>query len=536
MNFLDSGAGYILFKEEAQKDSYVDKSLLIDAVYRYARRTNKYICVTRPRRFGKSLALNMLSAFFDRSTGKESRELFSYLGIETLREEQEARLKENPDLPLCWGQQGKLKVFRINMINLITEKTNSYQDFFETFSRMIREDIAAEYPALQISEEASIPEILEKTGESFAFLIDEWDAVFEMPFTKAEDRQNYILFLKGLLKDRKYVHFAYMTGILPIAKYSSGSPLNMFKEFTAFQDAVFYPYFGLTREEIQGLMEEKGYKRPSLEELSFWYDGYIRGFDGAHVYNPTSVSDALAEGICQSHWTGTGPMNEVQDIIRYNIQDLREDILRMVGGEVLEIKLTGFSVEKMQVSTRDEILSAMVVYGFLSYHQETLRIPNHELMLKFQEALSSEVLGLNQTLAESKKLLKATLEQNHKEVARLIEDLHDEKIPFFQYNDENSLACVVSVGYLAALDHYRITRECKSGKGFVDFSFEPLKKSDTAILLELKYNHSAKNAIQSIWKRDYIKRFKEYRRVLLVGINYSEATKKHTCLTELVEQ
>ena len=218
------------------------------------------------------------------------------------------------------------------------------------------------------------------------------------------------------------------------------------------------------------------------------------------------------------------------------MRDLREDVLRMAGGETLEIRLTGFSVEKTQVSTREEILSAMVVYGFLSYDQGQLRIPNHELMLKFQQALASEQLGLRQTLEESQRLLDETLTRNHREIARILEEIHDEKVPFFQYNDENSLACVVTLGYLAALDRYRVSREEKAGKGYVDFLFEPLKKGDTPIILELKYNRSAKNALKCIQERGYAKRFKDHERVLLVGINYSERTKKHTCLTELVEK
>ncbi len=282
-------------------------------------------------------------------------------------------------------------------------------------------------------------------------------------------------------------------------------------------------------------MREKGFQSPTLEELSFWYDGYVRGYDGMHVFNPASVSKALAEGCCQNNWTGTGPMNEVQDLIRHNVQDVREDVIRMVGGESLSIRLSGFAVEKTQISTRDEIFSAMVVYGFLTYHKDELRIPNHELMMKFQEALASRSLGLKQTIEESRKLLNATLERKDAEVAALIENLHDEKIPFFQYNDENSLACVVTVGYLSALDRYRITREDKAGKGYVDFLFEPLAQGDLPVILELKYNHSAEHALQCIKDRNYIRRFRNHRRVLLVGVNYSEVTKKHTCLTELLE-
>lgn len=534
MNFLNNGTGYALFSLEVRKKAYVDKSLLIHDVYQYANDTNRFICITRPRRFGKSVAANMLSAFFDASTAKESRELFEKLELGRLREAQERAWEAGRDLSLCWPQQGKCKVIRINMIELITGNETGYRDFWNTFERRMREDIEEAYPFLKSSWTSS-PEMLEKTGDRFIFVIDEWDAVFEAPFMTEKDKQTYILLLKALLKDRKYVQLVYMTGILPIAKYTSGSPLNMFREFTSFQDAKFYPYFGLTEKEISAVMTKKGLEKPSMEDLRSWYDGYTRE-DGEHVFNPASVSIALGEGVCKNNWTGTGPMNEVRDIIKKNVRDLREDVLRMAGGETLEIRLTGFSVEKTQVSTREEILSAMVVYGFLSYDQGRLRIPNHELMLKFQQALASEQLGLRQTLEESQRLLDETLARNHREIARILEEIHDEKVPFFQYNDENNLACVVTLGYLAALDRYRVSREEKAGKGYVDFLFEPLIKGDTPIILELKYNRSAKNALKCIQERGYAKRFKDHERVLLVGINYSERTKKHTCLTELVEK
>lgn len=533
MYFLNSGKGYKLFLEERQTKTYVDKSLLIDVAWRYRYDSRKYICITRPRRFGKTMAANMIAAFFDESTADLSRKMFEKMEIGKLKAEQERKgLEEDPSL--CWPQQGKCKVIRINMIDLIDDEIKSYKEFRDQLNRYLKEDLNEAYPSIPV-ESLKIAEILEKTGDQFIFVIDEWDAVFEARFMTEEDRQDYILFLKNLLKDKTYVHMAYMTGILPIAKYTSGSPLNMFHEFSSFDDATFYPFFGITEREIACLMQRKGYLKPTLAELTAWYDGYVRE-DGIHVFNPASVSKALAQGVCKNNWTGTGPMNEIRDMIQRNVQDLREDVIRMVGGETLEIKLSGFSVEKKEVTTRDEILSAMVVYGFLSYSEGKLRIPNHELMLKFQQALTSQQIGLRQTLEESTALLKATLARNHKEIARLVEELHDDKIPFFQYNNENSLACVVAVGYLAALDKYKITRENKAGKGYVDFLFEPITRKDIPIILELKYNHSAKNALKCIHERGYVNRFKNDKQILLVGINYSERTKKHTCLTELIEQ
>ena len=229
-------------------------------------------------------------------------------------------------------------------------------------------------------------------------------------------------------------------------------------------------------------------------------------------------------------------MNEVKLLLQMDVDGLRDDILRMASGEEIEIHLSCFSAQENKMDMWEEILSAMVVYGFLSYSNNKLRIPNHELMLKFKEALASRPMGLRQTTDNSMALLKATLGRDDDEIARLVEQVHDENIPHIHYNDENSLACVVTLGYLAAMDAYNIKREDTSGKGYADFTFAPLRKNDIPIIMELKYNHSPENALNCIHKRGYIARFKGFKHILLVGINYSTVTKKHTCLTELVEQ
>ena len=333
MYIINSGAAFDLFYEEKNKKAYVDKSMLIETVFRYAMEVRKYICVTRPRRFGKTLAANMIAAFFDETTAEKSRLLFEGMEIGKLKPQQEKEWLESQDATLCWPQQGKHKVIRINMIEIIDDEVKSYKDFRNKLNRQMKEDLHIMYPSISLKN-LSISEVLEQTGDRFVFVVDEWDAVFEAGFMREEDKQAYLLFLKNLLKDRRYVYFAYMTGILPIAKYTSGSPLNMFHEFSSFMDSTFYPYFGLSEKEIASLLQRKGFLKPTLPELSAWYDGYVRK-DGLHVFNPASVARALGEGVCDDYWTGTGPMNEVKDIIQRNVLDLRADVLRMAGGEAL---------------------------------------------------------------------------------------------------------------------------------------------------------------------------------------------------------
>ena len=225
-------------------------------------------------------------------------------------------------------------------------------------------------------------------------------------------------------------------------------------------------------------------------------------------------------------------MNDISNLIADNAFEIRDDILRMVAGEKIDVRLDGFGIEEGIPKSREDILAALVVYGFLTYYDGKLSIPNLELAQKFSHVLRRGTLGVSMTLEESRNLLEATLNGRMKEVASHIGRIHDEQIPFIVYSDENSLSCVIMYAYYAALDWYEIRREEKAGQGYVDFLFTPVDHRHIPIIMELKYNHSAKSAIAQIREKNYILRFRNEPEVLLVGINYSTRTKKHTCLIE----
>ena len=348
-----------------------------------------------------------------------------------------------------------------------------------------------------------------------------------------KDKMDYLQFLKGLLKDQSYVDLAYMTGVLPIAKYSSGSELNMFREYNFMNDSIYDEYFGFTEEEVKKLCQK--HSSPTYDELQYWYNGYYLS-NGNRLFNPRSVNNALSDGICRNYWTETGPMNEIADCIEHNVDEVREDIVNLVAGNTIEVHLDGYSVTQLQLDTRDEILSAMVVFGFLSYHDGYLTIPDYELMQKFNRVLSRESMGgVKKIVDQSKAMLEATINQDEKRVAEILESVHDQEISFLNYNDENSLSCVISLCYLYARNDYDIIREEKSGKGYVDYLFIPKRKEYPAIVLELKYNKSATEAIEQIKKKNYIKKVKDYDEILLIGINY-DGNKHHECMIEKVKK
>ncbi|WP_199484156.1 AAA family ATPase, partial [Absiella sp. AM22-9] len=389
------------------------------------------------------------------------------------------------------------------------------------------------YPKLSEKSYDYLYQMFLDTNDSFIFIMDEWDSIFYKDFMQEKDKKAYLEFLKGLLKDQPYVELAYMTGVLPIAKYSGGSELNMFKEYNFMNDRTYEDYFGFNEEEIIELT--KKYTKPSFETLRKWYDGYYKS-DGSSLFNPRSVSSALIDGVCLNYWTETGPMNEIAEYIEHNVDAVREDIVKMVAGIPIEVELEGYGAEQLRLDSRDEILSAMVVFGFLSYHDGFLRIPNHELMEKFQTVLKrSSMGGVADIVNNSKNVLDATIELDAKRVAQYIEEAHDREIPFLQYNNENSLSCVITLCYLYARNYYEVTREDKSGKGFVDYLFTPKKKGYPAIILELKYNKTAQEAIDQIKRKNYVDRVRNFKEILYVGINYSidaDEHKHHDCIIE----
>lgn len=515
MYYLNSDGPLILFEETRNTDLYVDKSLLIDKISSHIRAIDKYICITRPRRFGKTINAAMLGAYYTK--GYDSSPLFQSLKISQTGSYRKHLNQHN--------------VIYIDLSRL-PDDCASYACYIESIRRKLKKDLFDAYPSLASNEYDSISEILLDTRHSFLFILDEWDSVFYKSFMTQENKNSYLQFLKNLLKDQPYVELAYMTGVLPIAKYSSGSELNMFDEFNFMNDNIYDLFFGFHEEEVRKLCQE--YPTVPYEEIKRWYDGYYLS-DGGSLFNPRSVKSSLLRGRCLNYWTETGPMNEIANCIEHNVDAVREDVVKLVAGLSIPVKLEGYSASELQLDTRDEILSAMVVYGFLSYHDGMLRIPNHELMEKFQRVLSRKSMGsVREIVLRSREMLEATLEENEEKVAQILEDVHDREIPFLQYNDENALSCVITLCYLAARDAYEVIREARSGKGYCDYLFRPLRSKSPAIILELKVDGSCEQALAQIREKNYMQRVEDCQEILLVGINYDSKTKQHTCRIEKV--
>ena len=230
-------------------------------------------------------------------------------------------------------------------------------------------------------------------------------------------------------------------------------------------------------------------------------------------------------------------MDEVAKYLKYNILEIRDDVIEMVSGEEIDIFIDEeFRAGQREPRTKEEIYSAMIVLGFLSYHDGYLKIPNRELMKEFEKALRDESFGyVSEIIDNSRKMLKATVNEDSKTVERILHEIHNSEIPILQYNDENSLSCVLTLAYLSARDTYRVEREEKSGKGYTDFSFHPIRKRDKVFIVELKKDENVDVALNQIREKEYVQKFKkENNEVLAVAICYDSKPKEHSCKIERV--
>jgi len=533
--YLNSIVPYETYKEIAGTRFFVDKTQLLEDVIDAVKADGqKYLCITRPRRFGKSVMANMVAAFFGKAA--DSDDVFGKLQIAS---------SENYQI-----YRNQYSVIYMDF-SRVSETCRSYDEYMKRILEGLKQDLAREYPDIVLEPGLAVwdtlTDIFQKRKEKFVFIIDEWDAVFHMPFITETDQKDYLIFLKSLLKDQVYVELTYMTGVLPIEKYSSGSELNMFAEYDMTVMERFSDYFGFTEAEVDQLFDRylKTVKNPKItrEELQLWYDGYHTA-SGERLYNPRSVVCALANNQLANYWTSSGPYDEIFFYVKNNIDDIRDDLVLLVAGEGVETEIQNYAAVSMELNTKDEIYSAMVIYGLLTYEDGAVFIPNKELMDKFRELLmKKESMGYVYRLAnESKRMLEATLHGDTDTMAEILEFAHNTETPIFSYNHEVELSAVVNLVYLSARDKYRVEREDKAGIGYVDFIFYPERRNADAIILELKVDSTPDDAIRQIKDRNYALRFKgklgeksRYEgRVLAVGIGYSKKTKKHSCKVEIL--
>ena len=504
-----------------RNSEYVDKSELIRVVNETLFTEQAFTCVSRCRRFGKSLAAKMLCAYYDQSC--DSRNLFADL-----------KIAQDPTFE---QHLNKYPVIYLDMTNFVSEKDSGIADKIDA---ALLADISRTYSDIPIEPKERLASYLLRVSEAkqqqFIFIIDEWDAICREYDPGTKEMDLYVDWLRRMFKSGDAVRtFAgvYMTGILPVKKYNTQSALNNFWEYSMVEPMDMAGFFGFTKDEVRALADKYGM---DFDELEKWYDGYQIG-DEQSIFNPNSVMMALKSRRCRSFWASTGAYDAIASYIQMNYEGLKDDIINMLAGGRCKVDFTNFQNDMSVIHSKDDVFTVLIHLGYLSYNwrKDECWIPNREVAGEMVNAVkANNWKHVADALQKSEQLLQATLGGDCEAVARGVEVAHDENTSILSYNDENSLACVLSIAYYYAKNDYVMHRELATGKGFADIVLIPRKNVDSpAIVLELKVNKDADAAIDQIRRKQYPAKIQEYTdSLLLVGINYDRDTKQHSCRIE----
>ncbi len=504
---------------------YVDKTGLIEYTNSVLDTTDAYICNSRPRRFGKSYAANMLAAYY--SKGADSEKMFSNLLIGSSSDFKKHLNKYDLiHIDIQW--------FLVNC-----KETNNIVAFI---TESVLDEVREIYPECLNSQVKSLPDALSRvknqTGQKFIIIIDEWDVLIRDEKINEKVQDEYINFLRGMFKGiepTKYIQLAYLTGILPIKKEKTQSAVNNLDEFTMLQAYNLAPFIGFTEEEVKLLCDQ--YHR-DFEKVKKWYDGYL--LENCQVYNPKAVVSVMQKGKFRSYWSETGSYEVVVPLIGMDFDGLKSAIIEMLSGMSVEVDVSTFKNDPANIQSKDEVITYLIHLGYLGYNEEnsTAFVPNEEIRQELSNAVKDnnwdELVSFQN---KSSALLDATLTGNEEVVAETIEKIHSEYASVIQYNDENSLSSVLAIAYLSSMQYYfKPIRELPTGFGFADFIYIPKPEYANrypALVIELKWDKNAKTALQQIKDKKYPNSILSYTgKILLVGISYDKKSKKHECVIE----
>ncbi len=525
-NYLNPGnSGF----EEIRNSRYVDKSGLIGLINDIIGTKQKLTCISRPRRFGKSYAAQMLCAYYDKTC--DSSALFDDLEIAV-----------NPKINGSYLQHlNKYDVIYLDMTGIIGE--TSITDIVSYIRKSMISELIEQYPELKVAKGfvPTLANAVELAGNKFIMIIDEWDAPIREAGDQPRAQREYLEFLRSLFKNSgatdKIFAAAYMTGILPIKKDGSQSAISDFQEFSMILPEDFAEYVGFTEAEVQELCEE--YHR-DFSMMKQWYDGYTLEGAGS-VYNPNSVMKALRYNKFRSYWTETSAAKSLMDYISLDFDGLSKTIAELLGGIEVTVDTNGFANDLVTFRNRDDVLTLLIHLGYLAYEEETqkVHIPNEEIRLEFAKAIRE--VKRDDTIRrvrESEQLIYDTIHQDADAVAAQIEKIHSEETAILFYNDEQALRSVIKLAYFSYKDYYLKFEELPAGDGYADIVYLPKKTSPVpALVVELKWEKSAEGAIEQIKDKRYPDAIKEYGGdILLVGISYDKESpagkRKHVCVIE----
>ena len=514
------------FQESLNSLIYVDKSPLIEILNKSIKTKNKYFCLSRPRRFGKSVTAQMICSYY--AKGQDCSPLFDDLKIASFDDYKK--------------HLNQYDAISINISDEFSRASHNVKSMTDILTKSIVRELKEEYPNCVISSpeflDLTLQEVYNYSKVPFVFVIDEWDCIMREKKEDPDSLKQYLEWLKAIFKDKPYVGLAYMTGILPVKKYGSHSALNMFTEYSMTEPLNLGQYIGFTENEVKDICKQHDV---AFNQMQQWYDGYSFK-DVPHIYNPNSVVNAATYKKFISYWTKTETFESLQEYIDMNMEGLRDDIVKLIAGEDVIVDVSTFSNDMVTFHSKDDVLTLLIHLGYLAIKGSTnlgviVHIPNEEIKLEFKTCVknNNRYAGVYDLIKNTDMLLNDIWSLNSEAVAKIFDEAHQDHTSILTYNNENSLANVIAISlFLSTTNTYNVVRELSTGKGYADLVYLPKPGvNKPALLIELKFDKSAQTAITQIKEKNYLQFFKDYKgEVLLVGINYSKDTKTHQCIIE----
>ncbi len=514
------------FKAILSDQIYVDKSLMLTQLNRILNSpSEKYICVARPRRFGKTITQNMITAYY--SKGANSKEIFSKLKIAT---DSEFLLNLN-----------KYNVIKIDM-NSEYRNCDDKENLLKFLKLKLKKEFQNEFSTIEFDEWDTLPDrilkVYTQTKQQFIILMDEYDVLVRESVNGKVSKQlfeEYMNFLNGLFKSdtlKPAIALAYITGILPVVRDKVQSKLNNFREYTMLDAYKLTEYIGFTQDEVKELCQQYDV---DFEECKRWYDGYYQ--NGFEIYNPESVVQTMLSKKFTNYWSKTSTYQVISDRLKYNFDGLKDDIIKMLSGNSIDVNVTMFLNTVTDFNVKDDVLTYLIHLGYLVYdfESQTCRIPNMEIRDEWKNAVSvsAEYETTSKIIKDSKELLEKTINCDEKAVAKSLDMSHIHVSSNKSYNNEDVFQSAIYLSYIYALNKYTVIKEMTTGKGFADVVFIPFVPDIPAMIIELKHNKSAETALSQIKQKIYFDSLSKYSgELLFVGINYDEKDKTHSCKIE----
>ena len=509
-----------LLKRDLNSPIFIDKSMLIAEMNKLIGTNGNFVCVSRPRRFGKSMAGNMLSSYY--SKGCDSQELFKNLKIAKEKSYEE--------------YLNRLNVIKIDMN---AEYMSNQDEFLQVMQKRVMKDFFKAFPDVDFSDCRSFAdcmlEVYAEKAETFVVIIDEYDVLVREKVPQALF-DNYLQFLNAMFKNSTLspaISLAYLTGILPIVRDKIQSKLNLFTEYSMTNPMNLAEFVGFTAEETKDLCEQYGM---DYEECRRWYDGYDLK-TVKEVFSPRSVVSAMMNHEYGSYWTQTGSYEALKLYILMNFDGMKDDVVKMMGGGKAHVEVDSYLNTMTDFHGKDDVFTYLIHLGYLAYDRENqfCYIPNEEIRKQWLISVQYEqdYQSIIKLVNDSKALLEATINKDEAAVAAALTEAHIRATNPLTYNSEASFQSAIGLAYFYANLKYTVIKELPTGKGYADLALIPYIPNIPAIIIELKNNKSAESAINQIKEKKYDDLLEHYRgELLFVGINYDADTKEHQCRIE----